>query len=203
MKSLMQEALGADWAKLPDSLKAHYAPGSSTDIGHLDIAFPVWMKPYLRILSRFGALLARSGRQVPTEVEKEVVADRQHWRRRISFPDGEVVAFNSFWVSAGGNRLIEYVNPVMGLEMAVRFENGELRYEGVRFVLNFKGATFGLAEGLILGHTTIVERGLPSGEFAMDFRLTHPCFGEVFRYSGSFETRRDAQSEPELPPCSD
>jgi hypothetical protein len=190
MKSLMQQVLGTDWEKLPDSLKAHYQLEPNVDIGHLDIEFPRWMKPYLWLLHLFGALLARSGSQVPTRVEKAVAADRQHWRRVMQFSDGEKVVFNSFWVCSGGNRLIEFVNNVMGLEMAVHVEGSELRYEGVRYVMKFGRLEVGLPEWLILGHTTIVERGLPAGSFAMDFRLTHPLFGEVFRYSGAFVTQR-------------
>lgn len=190
MKSLMQQALGRDWERLPDSLKAHYQPGPNADIGQLDIEFPRYMAPYLRLLHLFGALLTRCGSQVPTRVEKEVVADRQYWCRTISFPDGETATFNSFWISSGGNQLIEFVNPVMGLEMAARLQGDELRYDGVRYVLKFGRLIIGLPEWLILGHTTIVERGLPSGAFAMDFRLTHPLFGEIFRYSGTFRTQR-------------
>lgn len=190
MKNLMQHVLGDDWERLPSSLKAHYQLGPNVDVGHLDIEFPRWMKPYLRLLHLVGALVTRSGRQVPTRVEKDVVAGRQHWRRRMSFPDGATARFDSFWVSSGGNRLIEFVNPVVGLEMAVHVAGDELRYEGVRYVLNFGRIVIGLPEWLILGHTTIVERGLSATSFSMDFRLTHPLFGEVFRYSGTFVTKR-------------
>lgn len=190
MKSLMQLALGADWEKLHESLKAHYQLGPNVDIGHLDIEFPLWMKPYLWLLHLFGALLTRSGERISTRVEKDVVADRQTWRRSVTFPDGELATFNSFWIPSGNNRLIEFVNPVMGLEMAVRVEGDALRYEGVRYVLKLGRWEVGVPEWLILGHTTIVERGLPTDSFAMDFRLTHPVFGEVFRYSGVFSTQR-------------
>lgn len=190
MKSLMQLALGGDWEKLPESLKTHYQPGPNVDIGHLDVSFPTWMKPYLWLLNRAGALLMRSGSMLPTQVEKHVVADRQDWRRTIRFPDGRTATFNSFWVSSGGNRLLEFVNPFMALEMAARVERDELRYEGVRYVIKLGQLEIGLPEWLVLGHTTIVERGLANGSFEMDFRLTHPLFGEVFRYAGIFETKR-------------
>lgn len=189
MKSIMQSALGDDWVRLPASLQAHYQFGPNVDVGYLDIEFPAWMKPYLWLLHRCGALLPRSGRQIPTQVEKDVVGDHQHWRRTMRFADGKHVTFNSVWVSAGKNRLIEYVNPMMGLEMAVRVEGDHLHYEGVRFVLKLGRVLIGLPEWLILGHTTIVERALPGDAFAMDFRLTHPVFGQVFRYAGSFVTR--------------
>lgn len=127
---------------------------------------------------------------LPTHVEKKVVGQRQHWRRTIVFPDGETVLFNSFRVASGGNRLIEFVNPVMGLEMAVRLDGDVLHFEGLRYVIQLGRFTLSLPEWLVLGHTTIVERALPTGSFEMDFRLTHPLFGEVFRYSGIFSTRR-------------
>lgn len=189
MKGLMQRALGADWERLPAALQAHYQPGPNVDLGHLDIEFPAWMAPYLWLLHHAGALLARRGRAIPTRVEKEVVGDRQNWRRCMRFADGRVIRFDSHWVHVGGNRLVEYVNPVMGLEMAARVDGGQLHYEGRRFVLRLGRRCIGLPEWLVLGHTTIVERALPEGGFEMDFRLTHPWFGQVFRYSGRFVTQ--------------
>lgn len=48
-----------------------------------------------------------------------------------------------------------------------------------------------------VGHTTIVEEALDATRFAMDFRLTHPLFGEVFRYSGEFEAQTLPPSTPD------
>jgi hypothetical protein len=44
-----------------------------------------------------------------------------------------------------------------------------------------------IPEWLVLGHTTIVEEAIDETHFVMDFRLTHPLLGEVFRYSGKFQ----------------
>ncbi len=189
-EGLIHKALGENWEKLQDPLKAHHQANPSVDIGHLDIEFPHWMTPYLRLLQRCGALLARAGTQVPTRVEKNLAGECQHWRRSMRFPDGSVVKFDSFWVSGEGNRLTEYVNPAMGLEMTVHVHGEELHFEGRRFILKLGRIIIGLPEWLILGHTTIVERALGMNAFAMDFRLTHPLFGQVFRYSGTFVTER-------------
>lgn len=188
MKSVMQLALGADWEALPPALKAHYQFGPNVDVGHLDIEFRWWMTPYLWLLHVFGALVPRSGRQVPTTVEKEFVEGRQYWRRTMSFPDHKLTRFNSVWNWSGENRLVEFVNPFIGLEMAVRVTGGKLHYAGVRFIVRVGRLSFGVPEWLVLGHTTIVEEDVGNG-FAMDFRLTHPLFGQVFRYSGKFCTQ--------------
>ncbi len=187
MKSLMQIALGEDWDKLPPALQAHYRFGKTIDNGGMDIEYPRFMQPYLSVLHLMGALINRGGQQVPTVVEKSVVGERQYWRRTITYPDGKAVYFNSFWVSAGGNQMIEFVNPVLGLQMAVHVDDGKLHYQGVRFVAKLGRLLLPIPEWLVLGHTTITENAIDATHFAMDFRLTHPVFGQVFRYAGTFE----------------
>lgn len=187
MKSLMQTVLGADWDKLPPALQAHYRFGTTTDTGHMDIDYPRYMQVYLSVLRVFGALVNRSGRRVATVVQKTVVGERQYWRRTITFADGKVVRFNSFWVYAGGNEMIEFVNPVLGLQMATQVKDGALHYRGVRFVVKLGPLLLPIPEWLVLGRTTIVEVATGPRHFAMDFRLTHPLLGQVFRYAGEFE----------------
>lgn len=76
MDSLMQNALGADWDKLPPALQAHYRFGKTIDNGCMDIEYPRFMQPYLSALRLMGALIDRGGRQVQTVVEKTVVEER-------------------------------------------------------------------------------------------------------------------------------
>ena len=187
MKSLMQQALGADWYQLPPALQAHYRFGTTTDTGRMDIEYPRFMQPFLSVLRVFGALVNRGGQQVPTVVEKSVVGERQHWRRTITYPDGRVIYFDSFWISAGHGQVIEFVNPVLGLQMAPYVTGGRLHYRGVRFIVKLGPILLPIPEWMVLGHTTIVEEAVDENHFVMDFRLTHPLFGQLFRYSGKFE----------------
>lgn len=187
MKSLMQQALGADWDKLPPALQAHYRFGSTVDTGCMDIEYPRFMQPVWSILSLFGALVDRQGKNVTTVVEKRVLGERQIWQRTITYADGQVVRFDSFWVAAGNGEVIEFVNPVLGLQMAPYVVGDKLHYRGVRFVAKLGPLTIPIPEWLTLGHATIVEEALDDTHFAMDFRLTHPLFGQLFRYSGTFE----------------
>lgn len=187
MKSLMQQALGADWDKLPAALQAHYRFGTTTDTGSMDIEYPRFMQPVWSILRLLGALVDRQGKGVTTIVEKRVIGERQVWRRTITYPDGQIVRFDSFWVAAGNAEVIEFVNPVLGLQMAPYVVGEKLHYRGVRFVAKLGPVSIPIPEWLTLGHTTIVEEALDDTHFAMDFRLTHPLFGQLFRYSGKFE----------------
>jgi len=186
MNSLMQRALGADWDKLPPALQAHYRFGKTVDSGCMDIEYPRFMQPCLSLLRLVGALVDRPGRQVATIVHKSVVGERQYWRRTITYPDGKEVRFNSFWVPAAGNQLIEFVNPVLGLQMAAYVEDGRLHYRGVCFVVKLGRLLLPIPEWLVLGRTSIVEEAVDETHFVMDFRVTHPLFGQVFRYAGQF-----------------
>lgn len=198
MKSLMQSVLGADWEKLPPALQAHYRFGNTTDSGSMDIEYPGFMQPYLRFLHLLGALITRRGKQVTTVVQKRMVGEVQYWERTMTYPDGEVAHFDTTWRAAGGNNVFEFVNPYLGLQMAVKVEDGKIHYEGVRFVVKLGELLITIPEWLVLGHTSIVEEAIDETHFAMDFRLTHPLLGQVFRYAGTFEVLRGA-----VPPAED
>lgn len=190
MKSLMQQALGNDWDTLHPALQAHYQLAPNMDVGYLDIEYPRFMQPLLHVLHRCGALINRAGKEVATRVEKHTENSRQYWRRTLTFDDGQVITFNSYCVSAGSNQLIEFVNPLLGLQMAVHVQDGQLHYQGVHFVLKLGAVLLPIPEWLALGHTSIIESGSDNNYFQMDFRLTHPLFGQVFRYSGVLQNIR-------------
>lgn len=184
----MKEVLGEAWHALPPALQAHYKDGISREVGLMDIEFPRFMRPYLFILHLMGALIQRAGRELPTVVERCPQGRNQQWHRHIQFPDGEIVNFDSLLTAQKGGRLIEFVNPVMGLQMVPGLIDGELHYHGECFVIQLGRWRLRIPEGCVLGHTHIVERAIDASCYSMDFRLQHPLLGQVFRYSGTFET---------------
>lgn len=186
MTSLMQQALGDDWSRLPRALQVHYCHGSSRDVGKMDIEYPGFMQPLLWALARVGALVSRRGEGVFTQVEKTVVGERMHWHRTLRYASGEMLRFNTVWESGPDGHLIEFVNPNLGLQMQPYVVGEQLHYRGIRFVLRLGGRMLGIPEWLALGHTTIVETAIDDQQFAMDFRMTHPLLGQLFRYSGQF-----------------
>jgi len=185
---VLQLALGEQWHELPVTLQAHHQRNESIDVGELDINYPRFMQVILNILSLFGVLLNRRGKSIPTRVQKRMHKGQQFWQRSIVFPDKKLILFNSRWQYAGGKRIIEYVNPILGLCMEAYVDDGKLHIEGKYYVLKLKGFMLNLPEWLFLGHTTIVESSFNEHCFAMDFRLRHPLFGQVFQYMGIFHT---------------
>ena len=195
MNGLVQQALSEDWQHLPEALRAHYQAGKSIEQGWMDIEYPKFMQWYLNLLRCFGALINRQGSHVATCVIKSDKGDKQYWQRQLRYADGHVVQFSSTLQRVGDNQLIEFVNPLLGLKMSVHKVGEQIHYRGISFVLKLGKWMIPIPESLLLGHTTIVEEAVDTKRFRMDFRLTHPWFGQLFRYSGEFETNPNAEPE--------
>lgn len=187
-QSMMQQALGQQWDTLPNALKAHHQNRNNQDIGHLDISYPRWMQLYLTVMRWFGVMVNRRAQHVPTQVHKHFEGERLCWARTLTFSDGKTIHFNSYWIYEGSNVITEYINRFMGLRLAVAVKDQALHYQGQGVVIKLGRWQFTVPESLLLGHTTIIERAVDDQYFAMDFRLTHPWWGEVFRYAGTFKT---------------
>lgn len=190
-QSLMQQVLDDQWTQLPPALQAHYALNDNRDIGVLDIEYPDFMQCYLNLIFLFGALINRRGKQTPTIVQKWMQGQTQHWKRTIRFGDGKEIIFQSRWEYAGPHELIEYVNAFMGLRMATYVRDNKLIYRGISLVLKLGPIKLPIPEWLVLGHTTIEEKALDNNYFEMDFKLQHPLFGMIYRYTGIFHTEID------------
>lgn len=189
MHTLMQQLLGARaWQQLAPALQAHHA-AHGRDIGQMDIEYPRGMQPVLHLLRLFGVLTNRRAPDLVTEVEKSTHAGQQTWQRTLRYPARPPLYFNSAWHYAAPNQFIEWVNSWLGLQMQVQVIQGELHYHGLGLRLKLGRWQLTLPEWLALGHTTIREWALDEQRFAMDFRLTHPWFGQVFRYAGTFSAR--------------
>jgi len=187
----LQRALGSKWDELPLALQAHYQRDENSDVGTLDIEYPRFMQAYYSMMHLLGALINQRGRAIPTIVEKKIIGNIQYWKRAVKFPNGKTIIFKSTWVYAQNNEIIEYINPVLGLRMAVSIENEKLYFHGKHFVIKLGVLLIPIPEWLVLGHSSIVETAINEKEFKMDYRITHPWLGEIFRYAGRFTTLKN------------
>lgn len=188
MTSIMQQRLGDAWAQLPPALQAHYG-AQSVDSGHLSVRFPPLLRPFFWLLSCIGALLSTRGEHLPTQVVKKQNGTLQHWCRRIRYPNGKVRVFNSQWQLDAKGRLVEYVNPFMGLQMRPWVQQGRLYYRGECYVFRLGPLQLRLPESCGLGRCYVEEWAISDTHFAMDFKLVHPLFGQWFCYCGEFEAK--------------
>ena len=125
--------------------------------------------------------------------------ERQFWHRHIRFPDNKTIQFTSqLSFKPKQNELIEHTRSFLSIRMKVHVDAGRLYYESCGYQFEMLGFTIPISEALSLGHASIIESAENDEEFAMDFRLNHPFFGELFRYAGRFRTESARPREDKL-----
>lgn len=191
--SPVQQALGEAWQQLPTGLQVHYLMTSNIhrEQGYLDVEYPKWLQWPLNLLVRTGALLNRRGKAVPTTVERRLENGKEFWFRTLVFADGETMTFTSQTVCVAPMQIIEFSNGFLGLRMTLSSEDDCLRYHSDGYVLKLADRLIRIPEWLALGYASIEERAVGENRFVMDFKLRHPLFGQIFRYSGDFEVKSE------------
>jgi len=182
----LQQVLGDAWHTLPGVLQRHYGGVDGIDQGSLNVSIPILFRPFFYLLGLLGVLVAQTGTGFATRVVRFQKDNRLFWQRSIAAPANKPVEFNSQWILNGGGEFTEFVNPLLGLRMVAHTGNHQLRFEGRNFLLRLGRIQIPIPEWLALGHSEIVETAVNDSEFDMVFTLTHPLFGEIYRYWGRF-----------------
>ncbi|RNF35097.1 DUF4166 domain-containing protein [Paracoccus methylarcula] len=191
---VFHEILGDDWYRLGGVVRRHYFLRAFSD-DHICVRgrmHEVWhgaaarlLIPFARI---FGALVPYRGTDVPIEVDYRARPGDStiHWDRVFHFAGRPAFHFRSHMEPAGGNRVIEFVRFGIGMRLKVTAEEGALVFRDAGYIWRILGIDMPLPVGLVLGRAYIEERPVDASHFSMRMTLTHPLFGELFRYSGSF-----------------
>lgn len=193
-KPIFQEVLGEDWPRLGDVIRRHYflRPFSDDRICVKGTMHEVWhsamakcLIPFARI---FGALVPYRGTDVPIEVHYNTKPDDDtiHWDRVFHFAGRPAFHFLSHMQPVGGNDVIEFIRFGVGMRLKVSVDDGALVFRDEGYVWRMFGVDVPLPLGLLLGRAYIEERPVDAERFSMRMTLSHPLFGELFRYRGSF-----------------
>lgn len=190
--SLMQQVLGADWAKLPPVIQRHYQITVSQKkfsvAGTMAIDYPFWVKPILMITRAMGALIDLRGENMQVQVHKWMGNNPSilQWRREIQAPDGKETVFSSRMEFQKPYELIEFVGGGFGIRLKLSVEEGKLIYRSQGHLLKLGQITVPIPDWLALGHATITEQALTDDSFLLDFNIVHPLFGKTYSYGGIF-----------------
>lgn len=191
---LLKQVLGASWDKLSPVIRHHYdVPNSQTNrcvvTGEMEIDYPWFLTPMIKIIGFFGGLIDIKGQQVATQVEKWVEPESGllYWRRSMKTLDGQQAIFASKMEYRGENELVESINAHLGLRLKVSENNGDLVYRSNGHVLKLAGLSLIIPDWLVLGHATIIEHALTADSFRLEFVIRHPLWGESYRYGGVFK----------------
>ncbi len=192
---IFQHVLGADWDKLGTIIKRHYflrpfsgdyicVKGTMHTVHHRVIA--KLLIPFARV---FGALVPFRGKDVPIEVHYSAPLDKPslHWDRVFHFAGRAPYHFRSYMIETGPHQVIEFVRFGIGMKLRVTAEDGALVFRDEGYIWRIAGIDVPLPMGLLMGTAYVEERPVNEDQFSMCMTLTHPLFGQLFRYDGTFE----------------
>lgn len=179
--SVIRQALGNDWHKLPFVIQSHYQleQGKKTKnlvSGTMSIYFPVFIKPMLFIARLMGGLIDLKGDNMNVRVEKWLIHDKPNtlfWKRNIQAPDGKSTVFASRMEYQKDNELIEFVGSGFGLYLRLTVEDNKLVYRSNGHLWRLGRLTVPIPDVLFLGHATITETAISDHEFQLDFQIDH------------------------------
>lgn len=192
---LFQTILGNDWNKLPEMIRQHYRLPSGNSLqnrvsGTMLIDYPWFVTPILKLIRLFGGLIDAKGANNAVTADKRVdprLPSCIFWRREIITSDGETIIFASRMEHQQGNELIEFIGGGFGLYLKVTVEDNKLVYRSNDHLWQIGKLKIPIPDVLMLGHATITETAVSDDEFELDFRSSHPWFGDTYRYGGRFK----------------
>jgi len=196
--SLMQRVLGDDWAALPPVIQRHYEitlpQQAITVTGNMNIDYPYWLTPVIKLLRLFGALVDLKGEGLSVQVKKwrQTNPSVLYWQRHIQAADSNkqcVFASRMAWQQ--DHELIEMVGMGFGIRLRLSVEQGKLVYQSRGHLLQLGPLTLPIPDSLLLGHALITEQALTEDTFQLDFRIVHPLWGKTYYYGGIFEVPKD------------
>ncbi len=183
-----KKVFGADWKNLPPVLKAHYDVGAgSRVVGEVSIkcrGLMRWLAPLFWLIR--GVPPVNEDR-VPTEVDFSVDDKAHfHFRRHFQFGSRKPYRFHSVMRVDAQGRVIEQ----MGWGVSWRFQ---LLWQDEKIVMHHRG--FGLSFGnnfvplpltWLLGAAYAEEIPQSNDSFRMEVSISHPLWGQHYRYYGEF-----------------
>lgn len=200
--SLIQRVLGEDWEALPSVIQRHYqiteAQQAITVTGNMNIDYPYWLTPVLKLLRLLGALVDLKGERLAVQVKKWRQTDPStlYWQRHIQADNGKLCRFASRMVWQQDHELIELVGMGFGIRLKLSVEQGKLVYRSHGHLLQLGPLTVPISDSLVLGHATISEQALSENTFQLDFQIVHPLWGKTYYYGGVFEYQESPKIEP-------
>ena len=193
-KTIFQSALGNEWTQLGDIIQRHYflkpfsddsicVRGTMDEIHHSNIAKILIPGGLL-----FGAIVPYRRQHVPVDVHYQAHTSNAnlYWDRVFAISPSKNFHFKSYMEVISDKEVIEFVRFGVGIKLTISAEDKALIFRGNGYIWRIARIDIPIPLGFLLGDAYVEERPIDDHSFSMKLRLTHPWFGTLFRYSGTF-----------------
>jgi hypothetical protein len=168
-----------------------YCDDVVTATGKLDVKFGWLVKllsPFLRL---FGTLVPHQGQNIPVTVHFRSELDSKAFclDRNFDFTETKPYIFYSRLVPLKEDIVIEFMKFGIGWKHRFYYDGTKVILEHRGYVWKLFGTIIPVPINLFLGHGYAEEEALSNNTFHMKMNLTHPLFGKMYEYSGTFEVQ--------------
>ena len=189
---MYRRVLGADFDSLSPELRAYFSLPPAGSVGRGSGVYEVagsrqrWLTPVFALLARRRILFPEYERDVPfTVTNVPGPGEGLSARREFHFPGRERVMQDTMHVVDG--RLHDFLGRRGGLEvrLGLSVRDGSLRMLSDRAWLHLGPLRLPLPA--LLSARVMLDESWSDGRQRVDVRMLHPLFGEIFRYTGTFD----------------
>jgi len=190
---IFESIFGVPWANLPPVMQKHYAvrPDSNDRVvvrGTMNVKRNCLMRLMSPLLKLFGALVPYDGEGIPVTVAFYSGPNSSdfHFDRTFQFP-AKTFRFHSRLIPIAGGDVIEVMRSGMGWRSRYQIEDGHISLSPIGYYWRIGNWNVPLPITWMIGVCTASEDVLTDNGFKMQMTITHPIFGETYRYEGTFE----------------
>ena len=195
---VFKRSLGKDWDDLATSVKSHYSliPYSADRVltkGTMEkVSRSRLAGVFIPFAIFFGALIPRTGRDIPIEVLSHSKPRKAgyYWRRRFYFSEGKPSNFNSTSLYAGPGEILELVRFGLGVRLSLSTSGGGMVMRHLKFVWKIRSLEIRLPIEPLIGRLYVEEMPISENQFSMRLSINHAIFGQTFCYQGTFTVGR-------------
>ena len=190
---IFQPIFGESWNDLPPVMRKHYANRPfSHDVVTVEGMMSIRIAPAMRLLFPLlrlaGALVPYEGEDVPVTVHfrSEPDSDAFCFERVFYFPNRKPYVFRSRMRPQGGDEMVDFMRFGIGWRGGYAWEGGKVKMHHKGYAWRMLGVVMHLPFDWLLGRGEAEEEAIDEDTFRMEMTMTHPWFGEVYRYGGEF-----------------
>ena len=191
---IFKSVFGESWDMLPKILRKHYAirPYSNDNIkleGVMNIKLSKLTKLIRPLLIFFGALVPYEGKNISTIVYAKSDPDKDSFifERHFKISKNNIYISSSTFLKLRNNEVLEMMRFGIGWVSYYSYKNKKIILSHKGYAWRIFKFTIPIPLTFILGKGYAEEKEVDDNQFSMQMKITHPLFGEVFKYSGLFK----------------
>lgn len=196
-EQIFKSVFTSTWDKLPPALQKRYGNRPySNDIttveGKMDINFSKVMSCFMPFFKLFHVLVPYKGKNIPVIVNfrSQTDSDALYLDRKFYFPGKPPYQFNSSMHILKDSEVVERMSFGLGWRTHFHYDGKKIVMQHKGYVLQIFGLNIPLPLAVFVGIGHAEEEIIDDNSYRITMTMSHPIFGTLYSYSGSFRFTR-------------